>query len=156
MFELKISDRRTLKLEHLVLDYNGTIAEDGELKSGVIDLMNDLSDIMILHVLTADTHGSCRKKLDGAPVRISVLEGEPEDSAKLNYIKSLGEQSCACLGNGLNDRLMLQASALGIAVIGTEGAAGPAVMAADVICTDILDALNLFLHPARLVATLRV
>ena len=50
---------------------------------------------------------------------------------------------------------MLQESALGIAVIQTEGAAAPTIQAADVVALDILDALELLTNPLRLVATLR-
>jgi len=59
------------------------------------------------------------------------------------------------MGNGRNDRLMLQEAALGIAVIQTDGAAKEAVLAADVVVTGILDALALLLYPLRLTATLR-
>jgi soluble P-type ATPase len=50
---------------------------------------------------------------------------------------------------------MLAAAALGIAVVGPEGAAGAAVRAADVVCASIVDALDLLLDERLLVATLR-
>jgi len=50
---------------------------------------------------------------------------------------------------------MVGEPALGIAVVGPEGAAGAAVGAADVVVTDIRTALDLLLRPRRLVATLR-
>jgi soluble P-type ATPase len=50
---------------------------------------------------------------------------------------------------------MLQAAALGIAVLGPEGLAAEAWQAADVVMASIHDALDLLLHPRRLVATLR-
>jgi soluble P-type ATPase len=59
------------------------------------------------------------------------------------------------MGNGRNDRLMLEHSALGIAVILDEGAASVTVTAANVVCTDIRLALDLLANPLRLVATLR-
>jgi len=36
-----------------------------------------------------------------------------------------------------------------------EGAATPSLLAADVVCRDIVSALELLLHPLRLTATLR-
>ena len=60
------------------------------------------------------------------------------------------------MGNGRNDRLMLQTAALGVAVCQAEGAAVPTMLAADVMGSDIQDALDLLIHPLRLVATLRV
>jgi soluble P-type ATPase len=50
---------------------------------------------------------------------------------------------------------MLQESALGIAVLQDEGAAAAALIAADVVASDIQSALELLLRPLRLVATLR-
>jgi soluble P-type ATPase len=50
---------------------------------------------------------------------------------------------------------MLEAAALGIAVVQREGAAVATVGNADIVCTSILDALALLRHTRRLVATLR-
>lgn len=50
---------------------------------------------------------------------------------------------------------MLQDAALGIAVLGPEGAAGGALMAADLAAPGIEPALELLLKPQRLCATLR-
>jgi soluble P-type ATPase len=51
---------------------------------------------------------------------------------------------------------MLSAAALGIAVLGPEGLAREAWEAADILTPDILAALDLLLHPQRLVATWRL
>jgi hypothetical protein len=45
------------------------------------------------------------------------------------YVEWLGAEKCAAVGNGRNDAEMLTASALGIAVIGPEGAHAAAVAA---------------------------
>jgi soluble P-type ATPase len=50
---------------------------------------------------------------------------------------------------------MLSAAALGIAVLGQEGLDPEALQAADLLVTQIADALDLLLHPQRLVATRR-
>jgi soluble P-type ATPase len=60
-----------------------------------------------------------------------------------------------CVGNGRNDRLMLQVAGLGIVVVQAEGAAVQTALAADILSPDILTALDLLIHPLRLVATLR-
>ncbi len=74
---------------------------------------------------------------------------------KARYVHELGAGRCAAIGNGENDRAMLEAAALGIAVIGPEGAAFSALGAADVVCLTILDALDFLLDERALVATLR-
>ena len=70
-------------------------------------------------------------------------------------MKGLGPQRTIAIGNGYNDHLMVKEAVLGIAVIGREGAARETVMNADVVVTDVLDALNLILKPLRHRATLR-
>jgi soluble P-type ATPase len=50
---------------------------------------------------------------------------------------------------------MLEAAALGIAVLGDEGLATEALQAADVVAGSIVQALDLLIRPARLVATHR-
>ena len=155
MFRLDIPGFKRLELKYLVLDYNGTLALDGALVQGVGDLIRELSSTLEIHVLTADTRGRCADRLKGLPVKISVLETRPEDQAKLEYVQKLGGDATACVGNGRNDRLMLRSAALGLAVVGGEGAAGTAVLSADIVVTDIVSALNLFLEPLRLLATLR-
>jgi soluble P-type ATPase len=59
------------------------------------------------------------------------------------------------VGNGRNDRLMLKAAALGIAVLQKEGAAASALAAADLVLPNITDALDALEHPLRLIASLR-
>jgi soluble P-type ATPase len=59
------------------------------------------------------------------------------------------------IGNGANDALMLEHAALGILVMGGEGAAVEALLRARVVVTDICEALDLLLFPKRLIATLR-
>ncbi|BAH76409.1 hypothetical protein DMR_29180 [Solidesulfovibrio magneticus RS-1] len=50
---------------------------------------------------------------------------------------------------------MMAAAALGIAVIGEEGAATQTILTSRVVCRDIISALDLLLKPKRLAATLR-
>lgn len=50
---------------------------------------------------------------------------------------------------------MLDAAALGIAVLLQEGAAVQSLMVADIVCKEISLALDLLIHPLRLTATLR-
>lgn len=144
-----------LRLEHLVLDFNGTLARDGVLLEGVAQALHDLSRSLAIHVLTADSFGTARSALAGLPCAVSVLSGERQDEAKRQYIDRLGPERTVCIGNGRNDRYMLADAALGIVVIGEEGAAIEALLAAKVACPSIQSALALLQQPLRLVATLR-
>nr|WP_320049714.1 ATPase P [uncultured Desulfuromonas sp.] len=155
MIRIDIPGYKTLNLQHLVLDYNGTLACDGQLIAELVPLLQQLAQDLTLHVITADTHGSAARQLAGVSTRLEVLEPEEQDRGKQRFIHQLGTENCVAVGNGYNDHLMLQDAALGLAVIGPEAAAGIALGAADVVCPSCREALELLLRPARLIATLR-
>ena len=155
MLSTQVPGFGTLTLEHLVLDYNGTLAVDGLLLPGVKAALNTLAAKLAIHVVTADTFGKAADGLAGVNCRLTVLEAGRQDQAKVNFVNRLGAKRTACIGNGRNDALMLSVSALGIAVILAEGASTVSLNAADIVCTDIVSALELLMHPLRLTATLR-
>lgn len=155
MLELDIPGFRKLKLVHMVLDFNGTIACDGRLIRGIEEILADLARVFSVHVLTADTFGGVQRELEGISCSVAILEKEDQARAKAEYVRGLAPGEAVCIGNGRNDALMLREAALGIAVIQEEGAAGEVLLAADIVTRDILDALDLLRHPLRLTATLR-
>jgi soluble P-type ATPase len=155
MIALDIPGYGRLALQHLVMDYNGTLACDGRPVSGARGRLEKLSESLELHVVTADTFGSVRAALEGWPCAITVLPEGDQAKAKLAFVDALGRQQCACIGNGRNDRLMLQAAGLGVAVLLDEGTSREAMLSADIVTPGILPALDLLLHTYRLTATLR-
>ena len=155
MIQVDIPGYRLLQLEHLVMDYNGTLAVDGRLEDGVREAFEDLSTRLAIHVITADTFGLAAEQIKDSLVNLSVLPPGQQDVAKQDYVNRIGRSTTVAVGNGRNDRLMLQTAELGIAVILREGAAAVSLAAADIICVGILPALELLLHPLRLTATLR-
>lgn len=144
-----------LEIAHLVLDYNGTIARDGALLPEAAERMAALGREMTVHVVTADTFGSVRQALRGLPCEVTVLAPGNQAEAKRDFLRGLGAERCAAVGNGRNDRLMLAEAALGMCVLGDEGASMQALNAAAVAIRGIAEALDLLLHPLRLTATLR-
>lgn len=144
-----------LRLEHLVLDYNGTLAEDGKLVDGVALMLRALSAKVMIHVITADTFGRAAEELAGLPLQLVVIGTADQAEAKLEFVRALDANRVVAVGNGRNDRKMLEVVALGIAVVQREGAAQVTVSNADVICPGIVEALQLLQHPLRLTATLR-
>ena len=155
MIDINIPGFNHLKLDHLVLDFNGTLAFDGSVIDGVSQLLDSLSNHLHIHILTANTFGSVNETFRDSPYAIHILSSGNEDQGKVNYLRQLGVQSTACIGTGQNDRLMLNEAALGIAVIQKEGCCLEALLRADIVIPNIVDALGLFLSPQRLVATLR-
>ena len=155
MIEIDIPGFGRLRLERLILDYNGTIAVDGQPVQGVKERLIALARHVEIHVLTADTFGGVEKKLSDIPCKIHVLPVEAQDKGKMEYVDRLGADRAVCIGNGRNDVMMLKKAALGIAVVQDEGAATSAILSADVVATDILSALDLLVNHKRLTATLR-
>ena len=156
MIEINLPGAQLLRLSHLILDYNGTLAADGSLLPGVAERLEILAKHLEIHILTADTFGSVRNQVADLPVQLAVIPPEKQAQAKAAYLEKLGPANAAAIGNGRNDALMLKEAALGIAVMQTEGAATAALLAAEVVTSEIVDALDLLLHPDRLKATLRL
>ena len=145
----------TYEIENLVLDMNGTIALDGELLEGVEERLALLRSMVRVVIITADTHGGVRRLEQRLGLETIVLKEGDESSQKLEFVRQLGVERSLAIGNGSNDALMLKESAIGVCVIGEEGASTLALLSADIVVTDVRDALDLLLKPDRLVATLR-
>jgi P-type E1-E2 ATPase len=150
-----VPGRDDLVIENVLLDVNGTVALDGRLLEGVAARITRLREITRVVVLTADTHGGAVRLGEDLGLEALVLDPGDGASQKLQYLHRLGPDTTATIGNGSNDALMLERSALGICVIGREGASAEALLKADIIVTDICDALDLLLNPRRITATLR-
>ena len=155
MLDIAIPGYKDLHLEYLVLDYNGTLACDGELLEGVERMLEELAKDLEIHVVTADTFGKVRSRLEGFRAKVVILPREGQDIGKRTYVEELGAERVVAVGNGRNDRMMLEAAALGIAVVEGEGASTATLAAADVIAPGIRSALELLSNPLRLTATLR-
>lgn len=155
MLELDIPGfgRRTLK--HLVLDYNGTLALDGHIQSGVLSRLSRLKPVLNIHILTADTFGTVRATFSSTDFTVHILPAGNENEAKAEYVRSLDSTCCVCMGNGNNDAAMLMDAGLSIVVLQAEGVALNALSAAHVVAPNIETALEMLLHPTRLKATLR-
>jgi len=156
VISVDIPGRGIHKLKHIVLDYNGTMAKDGLLLPGVEERLNQLSDNIEVHILTADTFGKCRVECKGIKGTVQVLSQPTGAEEKEAFVERLGAEHTVSMGNGANDRLMLAKAALGIVVLGSEGTSVQALQNADIAVKDINEGLELLLQPKRLVATLRI
>jgi soluble P-type ATPase len=155
MLEINLPGAQPLRLTHLILDYNGTLACDGSILTGVAARLKILANDLEIHMVTADTFGNVRTQVANLPVQLVVIPPDNQAQAKSNYLDSLGPATSVAIGNGRNEALMLKQAVLGIGVVQTEGAAIEALLVADVVLPSIIDALDLLLHPDRLKATLR-
>jgi len=151
----EIPGRKPLEIKNVIFDYNGTIAIDGKLIEGVGELINELADKIHFHIVTADTYGSVQKALANINCTVLTIPEKNQDASKRDYLLKLGKETTFCVGNGKNDRLMLQESVIGIVVIQAEGAWVESLLAADIVCTSIMDVFAYFKVPNRLKATVR-
>lgn len=145
----------SIELKHLVFDYNGTIARDGQLMSNLDKTITDLAGRITIHILTADSGGTVAQEVDGLLCTLHIIASGNEAEQKEAYVQALGAESVVCIGNGANDRLMLKAARLGIVVLEGEGSAVSAILQADIVARSIYDALGLLMVPQRIAATLR-
>lgn len=143
------------EIEHIVCDYNGTIAKDGQVLEEVEEMFGMLHSEFRLHVITADTFGSVERELREYGCEIKILSSDNHTREKGLFIESLGATRTVAIGNGNNDEEMLKKAAIGIALLGEEGCSKNALLASDMVCKNITEALELLRYPKRLIATLR-
>jgi len=155
MIQINIPGSEGITARFLVCDYNGTLATDGTLMPGVYDLLKSIEKEIEIHIITADTFGKAADNLRGIDCHLTIIKNGDEQHQKAELVEDLGEKSVIAIGNGLNDSLLLKNAALGIIVIQQEGAAISALLNSDIVCTNILDALNLVKKPLRITASLR-
>jgi len=144
-----------MQLEHLVCDFTGTLFIDGKLLPGIQEHLLKIANMLSVHIITNDTFENATTELKDIECKVVIITGKGADIQKENYVKHLGVDRVVAIGNGSNDRRMLKAARLGIAVIGEEGCSSDAIMAADIVVKNILDGFGLLLNPKRLIATLR-
>ncbi len=155
MLDLTIPGRADISATHLVLDINGTLTIDGELLPGTAERIELLKQHLTVVLVTADTCGTARSVADSLGVELTILRPENGGEQKLVLVRDLRPEMVIAIGNGQNDVLMIEAAALGIAVLQSEGLAGAALARADAVFASVNDALDALLTPTRLVATLR-
>ncbi|HDP55410.1 MAG TPA: ATPase P [Bacteroidetes bacterium] len=155
MISIKIPNRAAYNYDHLVLDYNGTLAIDGIPIEEVSALLAKLAQKLTVHVITADTFGSVSRYFNNTNIHLKIISGKEQAKQKAEFVNSLNPKTVIAIGNGANDGQMLKTASLGIALIQAEGASLQALTNADIVCTSIADALNLVINPRRISATLR-
>jgi soluble P-type ATPase len=111
-----------------------------------------LLEHLSIHILTAGTHGNLAELERALDIPLHIIS-TGEDKAR--FVQELGPEHVIAFGNGANDAAMLRLAAVGVAVMAAEGVSLLALRAADVLAHGPLDAIDLVLHPKRLIATLR-
>lgn len=155
MLSYDIPGKGTIEVRHVVFDYNGTLAVDGQLIEKAKELLLELKKLANVYILTADTYGTVEKECSPLGVKILSFPSEKAGEAKREIVEELGADRTLCVGNGFNDIEMCKIAALSIAVIEKEGCCGKLLPHVDIVVTSIVDALEIILKPNRIKATLR-
>jgi soluble P-type ATPase len=145
----------SVDIENIVIDLNGTIATDGRVPLEVKEKINSFSNRATVYILTADTQETVNEEILGMNAELIKIPEEDSKQRKFDFLKNLNLEMTVVIGNGSNDQLILKEAALGIAVLGDEGASVSAIKSADIVVKNIQNALDLLLKPKRLIATLR-
>ncbi|WP_321311477.1 ATPase P [Halarcobacter sp.] len=153
--KIDIPGRDDFELKNIVFDYNGTIAIDGKLISGVSESINSLSQDFDFYVITADTYGTVEKELENTNCKVITIGKDSQDICKLDFIKQLGSNTTLSVGNGRNDMLMLKESILGIAILQDEGLCTQTMLNSDILVKSIKDVFSFLGDKNRLIATMR-
>jgi P-type E1-E2 ATPase len=155
MINIKIPGQEEVQLKQVIFDVNGTLALDGELFPEVPKLLKELSQMVDIHLLTADTHGKQAEIDHQLGIKAVRVSAGNEAQQKATYLKNLGAAHTAAVGQGANDSLMLEAARIGICILSQEGTALETLLQADLIVPDIVSAISVLIHPTRLAASLR-
>jgi P-type E1-E2 ATPase len=156
MIQIVIPGNESIEILYLVCDVNGTLAVDGVLMEGIKDSVSKLRSLVEIHLLTADTFGKGTDIANSLGVKFAILKPGNEREQKAAYVRKLGAQKVAAIGQGANDELMIKEAGLGICVLSPEGTATPTLLAAKLVCLNGNSALQLLLHPTRLTASMRI
>ena len=155
MVEVTIPGRGKVELKHLVCDVNGTLAVDGTLIEGVQEKIDNLRNQLEIHLVTANTHGKQNEIDLILNLKSVILSPGQEANQKADYVRNLGSENVAAIGQGANDAVMLKEAKLGICVISPEGTAVEALLASDIVVPDILRGFEILERPKRIIADLR-
>ena len=140
-----------VSFRHVLFDMNGTLARVGVLLPDAVELLEKVSVHYHCLVLTGDTFGTAGRLRDVLPCDLQIVV---RGADKATIARSL-DGGVAAIGNGRNDVPMFEASALAIAILGPEGLARDALLAAHIVVPDMAAAVGLLLEPRRTVGTLR-
>jgi soluble P-type ATPase len=142
-----------LEIEFILIDFEGTLASDRRVHPKAKDKINLLSKRAKIYILTKGEKELVEDVLRRVKAEIFYSMGGETSQRKLELLRQLGATKTVAIGNGLDDAPTLEEAALGICVISKEGTPVEAMKKADVVVSNILDALDLLLKPLRQKAT---
>ena len=154
MIILQRPGRTPLEIEFILLNFEGTLVTDRRIHPKAKDKLNLLSKRTNIYILTRGNKEVVSEVLKKVKAEVIYFKEAEASEKKLEFVRRLGGTRTVAIGNGFDDALMMEEAGLGICVIGKEGASAETMGKADVVVTNILDALDFLLKPFRHQATL--
>lgn len=155
MIKIEIPGREMLEIENILFDFNGTIAVDGSIKEEIKNKLIELSSLVNIIILTADTYNTARDECEKLNLRVMTFPRDCASIHKQEMVYTLGSEKTAAVGNGFNDMEMFESCAFSVGVIEGEGMYSKLLMKSDVVTRSIEEAIDLFLIPDHIKSNLR-
>ena len=143
-----------LEIEFILIDFEGTLASDRRVHPKAKDKINLLSKRTKIYILAKGEKEGVEESLRRVKAEIFWLPEGDFSRRKLDLLRQLGATRTVAIGNGVDDAPMIEEAGLGICIISKEGTSAEAMKRADVVVSNILDALDFLLKPLRQKATL--
>jgi soluble P-type ATPase len=143
-----------LEIEFILIDFEGTLASDRRVHPKAKDKINLLSKRTKIYILTKGEREVVEDTLRRVKAEIVYSMEGGTSRQKLDLLRQLGPTRTVAIGNGVDDAPMIEEAGFGICVMGKEGTSIEAMMKADVVVSNALDALDFLLKPLRQKATL--
>jgi len=154
MITIQRPGQKPLEIEFILIDFEGTLASDRRVHPKAKDKINLLSKRTKIYILTKGEKEVVEESLKRVKAEIYYLTEGEASQRKLDLLRQLGATRTVAIGNGVDDIPMIEEAGLGICVIGKEGTSVEAMKKADVVVSNVLDALDFLLKPLRQKATL--
>lgn len=149
----KIPDVGELELKTLILDLNGTLTVKGKIPEGVKERLVRLKELGYRILFFT---GNTRNNADEIAYELGIDWILAENGiAKRDEALKLDPSTCVSIGNGLIDLELMKVVKLRIVTIQSEGVHAQTLLNSDIVIPSIVDALELLIDSATLVATLR-
>jgi soluble P-type ATPase len=154
MISIQRPGQSNIEIDFILIDFEGTLASDRRVHPKAKDKINLLSKRTKIYILTKGGKEGVEEALKNVKAEIVYLHEGKSSEQKLDLLRQLGVSRTVTIGNGVDDAPMIEEAGFGICVMSKEGTFSEAVKKADVVFTNILDALDFLLKPLRQKATL--
>jgi soluble P-type ATPase len=154
MISIERPGQGNLEIDFILIDFEGTLASDRRVHPKAKDKINLLSKRAKIYILTKEGKEQLMEVLRKVKAEIIHFAEGDVSVRKLDLLRQLGANRAVAIGNGRDDASMIEEAAFGICVISREGTFAETIQKADVVVSNILDALDFLLKPLRQKATL--